>query len=96
MDSLLGMVTLTICEGFSDVYEGTVDPSWRQTFFLYVRDPDQQSLELHVEHVGKNREEGNPVLGSATFSDLKGICDGKIHDLSLDLEGCAALHEFNL
>ena len=63
------------------------DPVWRETLFLYVRDSENQNLTVHVEHAGKEPEESNILLGCAKIDDIKALCDGKVHDLHLDLQG---------
>lgn len=68
--------------------EKSADPRWRQTFFLYVRDPAAQGLEVCVEHVAGD-EEPATVLGTVHLTDLESLCDGKVHNLGLTLEGCA-------
>jgi len=73
--------------GFSEKYEASVDPLWRQTFFLYIRDPSRQSLEVCVESITEDEEEENICLGRAEVKDLESLCDGGIHDMTLELEG---------
>ena len=73
--------------GFSDKYEQSVDPLWRQTFFLYIRDLSSQSLEVAVESITEDEEEENILMGRAEMKDLRHLCDGQIHDITLDLEG---------
>ena len=73
--------------GFTEIYEASVDPLFRQTFFLYIRDPTSQTLEVYVESITKEEEEDNICIGKAEVKDLLSLCDGKIHDMDLDLEG---------
>lgn len=71
--------------------KGETEPVWRETLFLYVRDSASQSLTVHVEHAGREPEEANVLLGCAEIQDIKSLCDGKVHDLHLDLQGCELL-----
>lgn len=64
-----------------------MDPLWRQTFFLYIREPSSQKLEVCVESITENEGESNICLGNVELKDLKSFCDGRIHDMTLDLEG---------
>lgn len=52
-----------------------------------MRDSEVQSLTVHVEHAGRETEEANILLGHAKVDDIQALCDGKVHDLHLDLEG---------
>lgn len=65
-------------------------PVWRETLFLYVRDLGKQNLTVHVEHACREPEGRNVLLGSAQAPDLAALCDGEVHDLHLELQGCAA------
>lgn len=68
----------------------TTAPIWRETLFLYVRDSGSQSLTVHLEHADRSSGVAqNIMLGRAKVANLKALCDGKVHDLHLDLEGCA-------
>ena len=81
---------MTSAAGFSDIYEHSIDPLWRQTFYLYIRDLASQSLEVAVESVTEDEEEENILLGSADMKDLADVCDGEIHEISLDLHRCGS------
>ena len=63
------------------------EPQWRETLFMYVRDPDVQTMTIHVEHATKEVEDVNVLLGMATVQDFQSLLDGHIHDLQFDLEG---------
>ena len=67
-------------------------PVWRETLFLYVRDMAVQSLTVHVEHAAREPEGRNVLLGRAEVPDLAALCDGDVHDLHLELEGCATIY----
>ena len=54
---------------------------------MYVRDPDNQTLTVHVEHATKEKEDVNVLLGMATVKDFKSLLDGEFHDLAFDLQG---------
>ena len=73
--------------GFSDVYEHSSDPLWRQTFFLYVRSLEKQSLHLKMEAISEDEAEENTCIGEAEIKDLSALCDGEVHDLNVDLQG---------
>lgn len=84
---LQGLKSARYCiAGFSEPYERSVDPSWRQTFFLYVRNAESQTLEVCVEHINEGDAAHETKLGTATLEDLAGLCDGEVHDLHLPLE----------
>lgn len=40
-----------------------------------------------MEAITQDEEEENIVLGTAKVEDLQHVCDGKIHDIALDLQG---------
>ena len=63
------------------------EPQWRETLFMYVRDPDNQTMTIHVEHATKEVEDVNVLLGMAMVTDFQSLLDGDIHDLQFDLEG---------
>lgn len=71
------------------MYGHSVDPLWRQTFFLYVRNVEEQTLDILVEAVTEGEEEENICLGKAQVTDLKSLCNGDTHDISLDLHRSA-------
>ena len=72
--------------GFSDKFESSSDPVWRRTFFLYVQDKANQTLDVVVEIVKDSDDEDNVELGRVTVDNLAELCDGEIHDLSLSLQ----------
>ncbi|BDA48953.1 probable phospholipase A1 EG1, chloroplastic/mitochondrial at C-terminar half [Coccomyxa sp. Obi] len=73
--------------GRTHAVKGATEPVWRETLFLYVRDSQSQSLTVHVEHAGKEPEEANILLGYAEIDNIEALCNGKEHDLHLDLQG---------
>lgn len=73
------------CTGFSQIVPSSCDPSWTQTFYLYVRDPASQKLEVCVEHVTDTEEEENIDLGKAVFDNLEALCDAQAHHLRREL-----------
>lgn len=78
---------MKVCAGFTDKYAGSVDPLWRQTFYLYIRDLSKQKLSILVESVTDEEEEENVPLGTAELPSLKELCDGDVHDITCDLQG---------
>ena len=54
---------------------------------MYVRDPDNQTLTIHVEHATQEKEDVNVLLGMAAVKDFKSLLDGEVHDLAFDLQG---------
>lgn len=73
--------------GRTHAVKGATEPVWRETLILYVRDSEVQSLTVHVEHAGRETQEANILLGYAKIDDIQALCDGKVHDLHLNLEG---------
>ena len=69
-------------------------PIWRETFFLYVRNPKRERLSASVEHSTMTKDL-DPLLGRATVDDLEALCDGKVHDLQLQLTGYETLGILN-
>lgn len=65
----------------------STEPQWRETLFLYVRDPDNQTMSIHVEHATKEVEDVNVLLGMATVKDFKSLLSGDVIDLEFDLQG---------
>jgi len=65
----------------------STEPQWRETLFMYVRDPDHQTMSIHVEHATKEQEDVNVLLGMADVKDFKSLLNGEIHDLQFDLQG---------
>ena len=65
----------------------STEPQWRETLFLYVRDPDNQTLSIYVEHATKEVEDVNVLLGMATVKDFKSLLNGDVIDLEFDLQG---------
>ncbi len=54
---------------------------------MYVRDPDHQTMSIHVEHATKEQADVNVLLGMADVKDFKSLLNGEIHDLQFDLQG---------
>lgn len=65
----------------------STEPQWRETLFLYVRDPDSQTMSIHVEHATKEVEDVNVLLGMAMVKDFKSLLTGDVLDLKFDLQG---------
>ena len=65
----------------------STEPQWRETLFLYVRDPENQTLSIHVEHATKEVEDVNVLLGMATVKDFNSLLSGDVLDAQFDLEG---------
>ena len=65
----------------------STEPQWRETLFLYVRDPENQTLSIHVEHATKEVEDVNVLLGMATVKDFNSLLSGDVLDVQFDLEG---------
>jgi hypothetical protein len=78
------------CAGRTLAVKECTAPVWRETLFLYVRDLGKQRLTVHVEHACREPEGRNVLLGCAEAPDLAPLCDGAVHDLHLELQGCAA------
>lgn len=66
----------------------STEPQWRETLFMYVRDPEHQTLTIHVEHATKDGDDVNVLLGMAEVKDFQSLLNGEIHDLDFDLRGC--------
>ena len=58
-----------------------------ETMFLYVRDPPEEPLNVRLMHCTSKPNQDSGEMGHASFADIAGLCDGKHHELELDVEG---------
>lgn len=61
---------------------------WGETLYLYVRDAEQQQLELVVKVKRQDSAGGNPEIVAKTVLDNLGVlCDGEVHELEVPFQG---------
>lgn len=61
---------------------------WGETLYLYVRDAEQQQLELVVKVRRPDSNGGEPEVVAKTVLDNLGVlCDGEVHELEVPFQG---------
>eukprot|EP00884_Botryococcus_braunii_P017013 jgi/Botrbrau1/3996/Bobra.0016s0008.1 len=79
--------SLTVCLGPSAEFKQE-RVEWGETLYLYVRDAEQQQLELLVKAQVNGKSGDVPeVVAKTVLGNLSAICDGELHELEVPFQG---------
>ncbi|BBN18801.1 hypothetical protein MPTK1_8g05610 [Marchantia polymorpha subsp. ruderalis] len=81
------------CRAQSKTIWATKDPVWNEELKLNVKDPTNQTLKIAAWDA--NVVTAHRRLGNSAVS-LESVCDGRIHNLTIDLEGMGGGGTLNL
>jgi hypothetical protein len=61
---------------------------WGETFYLYVRDAEQEQLEVVAKVRGQAGSGDQPqVVAKTVLGNLGALCDGEVHELEVPFQG---------
>ncbi|KAK9813880.1 hypothetical protein WJX73_003222 [Symbiochloris irregularis] len=73
--------------GWSSAQTATTDPIYGETMYLFVRDPEKESLRVSLQHCTSKPDQKQGELAWAELDDISTLCDGRSREVDVQVEG---------